>query len=204
MTCKLCGQNRRLIEAHVIPRSFFRLDPSEQKPARLVTNAKGRYPQNVPKGVYDKGILCESCERVFSPWDDYAADLFVKNWGAIQKLTAGSEQVGYGLPAFDYSKLKLFFLSVLWRAAVSSHPMFDNVDLGLREPILRQSILSGDPGDMNYFGVVLQAFDDENVGMLNPQSERLKGLRFVRFYLAHIILFVKVDWRPLQCSTMSP
>jgi hypothetical protein len=196
MICKLCGHDRKLIKAHIIPKSFFRLDSADQKPARLITNVGGRYAQNIPKGVYDKGILCETCERVFSPWDDYAADLFIKNWKAILPLTAGSEQVGYGLPEYDYPRLKLFFMAVLWRAAVSSHSMFENVDLGPREADLKQSILSGDPGDMNQFGVVLQAFDDENVGMLNPQPERLLGLRFIRFYLSHIIAYLKVDSRP--------
>src|ERR1035438_10070720 len=117
MICKLCGQDRKLIEAHIIPKSFFRLDPSDKKPARLGTNVSGRYAQNIPKGVYDNGIVCEPCERVFSPWDDYAADLFINNWKAIQPLNAGSEQVGYGLPEYEYLKLKLFFMSVLWPAA---------------------------------------------------------------------------------------
>jgi len=196
MICKLCGQDRKLIEAHVIPKSFFRLDPADQRPARLVTNVSGRYPQTIPKGVYDKSILCEPCEHVFSSWDDYAADLFIKNWKSIQPLMAGSEQLGYGLPKYDYFRLKLFFLSVLWRAAISGHPMFDNVDLGPREAVLKQSILAGDPGDVNYFGVVLQAFDDENVGMLNPQPETLLDLRFIRFYLSHVIAYFKVDPRP--------
>jgi len=49
---------------------------------------------------------------------------------------------------------------------------------------------------MHHFGVVLQAFDDENVGMLNPQPERLLGLRFIRFYLSHITIFFKVDSQP--------
>jgi len=208
MICKLCGQDRKLIEAHIIPRSFFRLDPSDKMPARLVTNVDGRYPQNIPKGVYDKGILCETCERTFSSWDDYAADLFIKNWKAIQTLVAGTNQVGYGLPEYDYAKLKLFFLSVLWRASVSTHPMFAKVDLGRREANLKQSILSGDPGDVNHFGVVLEAFDDENVGMLNPEPERVQGLRFIRFYLSHVIAFLKVDSRafadPLDHIALSP
>lgn len=208
MICELCGQDRKLIDAHIIPRSFFRIDPSDRIPARLVSNVQGRYPQNIPKGIYDKGILCENCERTFSAWDDYGADLFIKNWEAIQTLVAGSEQVGYGLPEYDYVKLKLFFLSVLWRASVSTHPMFAKVDLGPRNGPLKQSILSGDPGDMNHFGVVLEAFDDNNVGMLDPHPERVLGLRFIRFYLSHVIAFLKVDSQlfvdPLDHIALAP
>ena len=52
MICRLCGLEKKLIEAHVIPRSFHRISP-EKGVIRLVTNAEGRYTQNVPKGVYD-------------------------------------------------------------------------------------------------------------------------------------------------------
>jgi hypothetical protein len=73
--------------------------------------------------------------------------------------------------------------------------MFGKVDLGPREPVLRKSIWNSDPGDIDYFGVVLQAFDSTNVGMLDPHPERFSGLRFCRFYLAHVIAYIKVDSR---------
>ena len=40
MICKLCGEDRKLIEAHVIPKSFHRLDPHDPTPARLATSRK--------------------------------------------------------------------------------------------------------------------------------------------------------------------
>jgi hypothetical protein len=199
-TCKFCGREAKLIEAHVIPRSFFRLDPSDRLPARLATNVEGRHAQNIPKGIYDRELLCLPCERQFSEWDDYGAELFVRGWSSIDTLVAGTEHVGYGLPSYDYDKLKLFFLSVLWRAHASAHTMFAKIDLGVREIALKQSLIDRNAGDLQHFGVVLEAFDDENVGMLNPETERIEGLRFVRMYLGHIIVFVKVDSQPFNDS----
>ena len=195
MICKLCGLDKKLIEAHIIPRSFHRIDPNDKSPTRFITNVKGRHTQKVPKGVYDASIVCEECERRFSSWDDYGDELFLKSWDKFEKQVYQGEEVGYRLPEYDYHKLKLFFLSVLWRAAVSNHVMFSNVDLGPREPILRKSIWNSNPGDINFFGVVLQAFDTTNVGMLKPHPERFSGLRFCRFYLSHVIAFIKVDSR---------
>jgi hypothetical protein len=198
MVCKLCGEDRKLIEAHVIPKSFHRLDPHDPTPARLATNVPGRYRQTIPKGVYDRTILCEPCERHFSHWDDYAAILLLQDWPTFAPIMNGPEQLGYTLPTFDYPSLKLFFLSVLWRAAVSSHVMYAKVDLGRREPALKQSILTRDPGSIDHFGVVLQAFDTPDVGLLNPHAERFSGLRYIRFYLSHIIAYIKVDSRPFD------
>lgn len=168
-------------------------------PAQLLTNVVGRYAQKVRIGVYDSGILCEQCEHRFSPWDDYGTELLLKKWNSFDPVKESNETVrGYLLPAFDYPRLKLFFLSVLWRASVSRHSMYTGVDLGPREPELRCRLLETDPGAKDDFGVVLQAFDETNVGMLNPGMERFDGLRFCRIYLAHVIAFIKTDRRPFQ------
>ncbi len=74
--------------------------------------------------------------------------------------------------------------------------MFSRINLGPREVALKNAIKQGDPGSIDFFGIVLQAFDSTNVGLLNPRSERFSGVRFCRFYLSHIIAFIKVDTRP--------
>ncbi|MBC7946697.1 MAG: hypothetical protein H7Y42_02375 [Chitinophagaceae bacterium] len=197
MNCKLCGFDKPLVDAHVIPRSFHRIDPNGDGPPRLVTNEKGRHTQKVRKGVYDSTILCVECEHRFSEWDDYGDDLFLKGWDQFEKMTDGTCHFGYHLPAYDYPKLKLFILSVLWRASVSSHVMFSKIDLGGRETVLKQSILQADPGSVDQFGVLLQAFDSNEIGILNPHLERFDGIRYCRLYLGHVIAFIKVDSRPL-------
>lgn len=123
----------------------------------------------------------------------YVARLLMQDWPTFNSIMNGSEQLGYTLPTFDYAALKLFCLSVLWRAAVSSHVMYSKVDLGKREAFVKQSIESRDPGSLDHFGVLLQAFDTPDVGLLNPHPERFSGLRYIRFYLSHIIAYIKVD-----------
>lgn len=198
MKCCLCGLEKKLIEAHVIPRSFHRIDPKDKQPLRLVTNIEGRYSQKLRKGVYDGAILCEDCEHKFSEWDNYGNELFLKSWESAAPILHDDKVVGYKWPDYDYSKLKLFILSVLWRSSVSGHPMYAKIDLGPREAPLRDAVLRRDPGDKNFFGVVLQAFDTTEVGVLDPHPERFGPLRFVRLYLAHVIAFIKVDSRPFE------
>jgi len=196
MNCKLCDQTKPLIDAHVIPKSFHRIYPTDKQPSRLFTNAVGEYNSTIPKGVYDKTIVCEDCERTFSTWDDYANKLFIESWDSFKSIDSEGKEEGYYLEHYDYKKLKLFFMSVLWRATVSSHIMFRNIDLGPKEPRLRKAIQNSDAGDVDFFGVVLQAFNETNIGILNPHPQRFDGLRYYRFYMSHIIAYIKVDSQP--------
>jgi len=208
MICRLCGLDKKLIQAHVIPRSFHRLIPGAKQPPRVITNVRGRYAQKVPKGVYDSALVCEDCERRFSSWDDYGAEILLKNWNTFIPVADGGTMIGSYLPAYDYKRLKLFFLSVLWRAAASGHFMFDKIDLGPREASLRDAIWNAQPGDTHTFGVVLQAFNETDIGMLNPDSLRMQHLRYCRIYAAHVIAFIKVDSQPfrdpLQSFALAP
>ena len=52
----------------------------------------------------------------------------------------------YEIADFDYARLKLFFISVLWRAHLSQDQFFDAVDLGPWQSTARQMIWEGDPG----------------------------------------------------------
>ena len=131
MQCKFCRQERKLVEAHVIPRSFFEIDPAN--PPRLASNKDGVFPKRSPAGMYDTQLVCEDCERMFSPFDDYAQRLLVANREAAKPIYDGEQPIAYIYEAYDYQKLKLFFLSLLWRASESSHNFYRRIKLGPHE-----------------------------------------------------------------------
>ena len=169
-------------------------------PTRLATNAKGKYNRKIPIGVYDKSILCEKCERTFSDWENYGYNLFVRNWEKFNRKNHNGKIGVYELKNFDYVKLKLFILSILWKASVSSHDMFSRVNLGPHAALLRTMILENDPGNNDDFGVMFQAFDKTNIGLLDPFRSRYCGLNFYILYLSHIIAWIKVDSQPFPDS----
>lgn len=79
-------------------------------------------PQTTRTGVYDR-IICKYCEDLFSPWDNYAATLLIHSTpdqihNTENKITA------YTFRAVDYEKIKLFFISLLWRVHTSNHEVF--------------------------------------------------------------------------------
>jgi hypothetical protein len=108
----------------------------------------------------------------------------------------GSKKVAYKIDSFDYEKLKLFFISVLWRASISSHYFFKRVKLGPYESVARKMILENEPGSAEDFSVVIAKFSEPNVtGILDPHKDKYDGVNFYRFYMTGFVIYVKVDKR---------
>jgi len=199
MKCQLCGCDKKLIEAHVIPRSFHEpLKEGGQIPI-IITNKPGVYPKKSPIGVYDKEIVCEECEAIFSPWDDYGHTFLTEEFEDARYIGSNGAKLAYNFGVCDYDKLKLFFLSVLWRAGVSKQQLFNKVQLGPYEEKLRQVILSKEAGGVEDFFVALSKFDApaNETGILNPDRTKYEGVNHYRLYLGGYMAIIKVSNQPL-------
>ncbi len=197
MLCRLCNRDRKLIKAHVIPEAFFRSLRSGGKAPEIHTNTKGAYPKRAPIGVYDRTILCGECDGCFSPWDDHAQQVLIRDFSEALPLYDESRKVAYRIQRFNYNLLKLFFLSLLWRASVSNHKFYRRISVGPYEEILRGMLLTEDPGTAEKFAVTLARFSDPQfTGMLDPHAERYEGVNYCRFYLTGFVAYIKVDRRP--------
>ena len=196
-TCKLCGANTHLIKAHIIPRSLYgELCDESGRVSKLVSNTPGTYPTRVPIGIYDSTIVCRSCEALFSPWDDYANTFFSRTDGV--PIEYNGKVIGYEYPDYNYNKLKLFFISMLWRAHASSQPFFHRVSLGCHEDAIKRMIFNSDPGSPDDFSVVLAKFDHElGAAFQDPYLGRLAGINNYRFYFPMYFASIKVDKRVL-------
>ena len=197
MLCRLCQTEQRLIKAHIIPEGFFRSigDPSET--LEIYTNKPGTYPKRAPIGVYDKSILCRACDNVFSSWEKHAQDVLLRDFSDETAMYRGREKIGWTINTFNYRLLKLFFVSVLWRASVSTHVFHQRISTGPFEGNLRAMILAAEPGDPETFAVTLARFDEPAyTAMLDPHPQRFDGIRYCQFYLAGFVVYVKVDRRP--------
>ncbi len=152
-----------------------------------------------PKGVYDKNLVCEGCERLFTRYDDYAKSFFL--YELKTKILEPKEFEGRAVVVneFDYEKLKLFLISLLWRASSSNHKFFQKVNIGPFEPKLKQMIQSKTPGLPEEFPVLFKIFFGYGADkqMMSPTRVKIEGQNYYRFYLAGICAQIKVDSRPL-------
>jgi hypothetical protein len=102
-------------------------------------------------------LLCEQCDNEkLAAWEEHATGLFKTQ---MPQPAAGQAQpILFHDP--DYSSLKLFFLSVLWRAGVSTHPFYEHVRLGPHEDKIRDMLFGNIPGDPTDYGCVVSLLLD--------------------------------------------
>lgn len=197
-TCKYCGENKKLVKSHIIPEAFFRpLRTQAGTSPLLITNLPNQYPKKSPIGVYDQGILCQECEDKFAEVDDYGARVLIHGVPSLEKIEDGNKLLAYWIKSVDVYKLKRFFLSVLWRASVSTQDFYHGVKLGPYDSqilqILNQCTLLG----KNQFSFFLSRFDDEYYGstLLDSRLEKWDGVNYYRIYFGGYVAHIKVDKR---------
>ena len=209
MVCRFCGDNKKLIKAHVIPEAFFRRLRDGKYPPKLLSNKENEYPKKAPIGVYDAKILCEHCERQFSDWDNYAQDLLGEEPKNSSPIIEGNQLGGYEIKNYRYDSLKLFFISLLWRASVSVHSFYAHISLGRYEAVAKHLIEHQDPGSEDDFSVTLAKFDHLlGETILDPCRKKWDGVNYYRFYLGSYVAYIKTDKQkapePLSSFIMRP
>jgi len=208
--CRLCGNIKKLANAHVIPEAFFReLRSANGKIPILVSKTPNIFPKNSPIGIYDQEILCNDCEpKFFNRVDDYGVKILLKQFHDLfLPITHNNHIVAYQAENIDQDLLLRFLVATLWRASVSKHEFCDRVELGSLEPLAKQTILNPDKDIPKQFSAVLsrwvidkECFYATKGLMVNPFLVKLDGVNFYRFYFGEIVADIKADTRPLPES----
>lgn len=122
-TCKLCLKEKILCKSHSIPNSVFKKLKSNGQAhvIDLKVESKVRKSQD----TWVDYLFCKDCELFIS--SNYEKP-------CLEVIRRGLERPGVTfLSPFDkYNnvKLSLFILSIFWRASLSKHPAFSNVNFG--------------------------------------------------------------------------
>ena len=124
MACALCLRDLQLQRSHVIPEFFYKqVYDSDPKRFYTVSSDAETRTRTRQSGEWE-WMLCRECENRLSRWETYVARLFGQQAPLLEPR--GNKLVARGV---DYATFKLFQLSVLWRAAVSTPPFFADVKL---------------------------------------------------------------------------
>jgi hypothetical protein len=207
--CKFCEQNvSKLVDSHIIPRAFFEYTKAKSKVPRssameMVTNVKSEFPiRDIRIGFYDSGLVCLSCEQKFKIYDDYAIKLLLQEEDKQDPIVINNTLTAWKINNYDYEKLGLFFISVLWRAGASTLPVFEKIKLGSYLQKAKEAIESGNLDNRDYFSFLIARFTDSiGLSVIPDPHLEIKGGMFesvnvYRFYLgAGYNVFIKVDQR---------
>lgn len=168
MSCALCLQNKPLCKSHIIPEFFYKPLYDDTHRMWALSATPGTPIKRPRKGIYEK-LLCKDCEQLFGAWESYGCQVLkIDRWQA--------SPFGRLFSGIEYKRFKLFEMSLLWRAAVSKHPDFRQLQLPRkRKEQLRKMLLSANPGDALDFACALlashQLFDLMSDLVLMPQSD---------------------------------
>lgn len=156
-TCKLTGVIGPFVKSHILPAALT-------KPAYpggiLFQHGSGRRAQKRRTSWYDPSIVCADGESILSDLDDRGIKFLRSNrlvwsgFGPVSRVEPdillsdlGPELNDYGLRKIhveDPEALRRFFLSLLWRASVSSLPEMSEVRLSKLDEHNLTSYIRGD------------------------------------------------------------
>jgi hypothetical protein len=136
--CKLVKKNGVFVDSHIIPKALTK--PS-QKGAPLVQHGIGLRPKRRWSSWFDPMLVTNEGEKILAELDTWAIREFRKHklvwssWGgsnSLGDLHTPIEDSPWGIRkigGIDPIKIRLFFLSLLWRAAQTSLHEFKEINI---------------------------------------------------------------------------
>lgn len=167
--CALCGTTAKLCKSHIL--SDFLYEDAKDQARQFISVSKNPRHSTRPmqKGHWEH-LLCSACEGRLSEWERFAAPVLRL---ARTKKSPYPWEVRLG--PYD-ARIRLFFLSLLWRAHVSRHDAVAMVELGAMAAPLRQILLCGDPQEWWRYPVAVIRLEGSQAAARSiiPATEFLK------------------------------
>jgi hypothetical protein len=205
MICALCYSDGELRLSHVIPEFMYAsLYDDKHRFHILSDKQRSRYAQ---KGQRET-LLCDRCEQRFSVYERYVS-LLMNGGIPLEYETRGRLIIIRGV---DYKALRMFQLSVLWRAGVSTLPFFSQVSLGQHQERIRKLLFDDDPGVPWQYGCLMYAliYDgrvQEDL-VVQPTPSRLDDVPCYRFIFGgHAWLYLVASHqhaKKLETASLDP
>ena len=164
--CQLTGQYGRFVESHILPKALTR--PAEPG-TPWIQGGQGRRPTRRFDSWKDSRLVIREGENVLRDLDTWAISvlrahhLIWSGWGSNSKLEASDHELfpggnnGFRQITFeDPLRLRLFFLSLLWRAAASSLPEMAEIELPSDHlDQLTAMVRDSDPHPLGFYPMML-------------------------------------------------
>lgn len=195
--CKFCGGQKPLIKAHIIPKQFFKIPTGKNQ--LIMVDAENSYTKRCLEGVMDDGILCEDCDggEGIGKYDEEAQRLLLSDLSRYKSVDKDFYEIPWS--DFNYLKIKLFFISLVWRASISSVLFCKGIKLGDKYENMALNILKNPTLDsIDAFPLFIWKYKSvEQVPVekiiLEPSRFRLYGRNCCRFIFAGYHVNIKTD-----------
>jgi hypothetical protein len=192
--CELCHRNQTLCQSHIIPEFLYTSLYNDDSRMMGVTGLGGKGWKLVQRGIYED-LLCRDCESLLN--ERYEIP-FQRQWTRRYPLPDKAIEGDVVQAKFDYASFKLFHLSILFRAAVSTNAMFGAVKLGRHLQILRHMVLESDQGRPDQYPIFATALinvrnEIERRVVMAPTMTRINGHHIYGFVFDGVLWWYSVS-----------
>jgi hypothetical protein len=206
--CKLAGRSGQLVRSHLIPRALTR--PSIAG-GYFISGGPGLRPRKRWTSWYDEQLVIREGEDILRDYDNWVIaelrrlELVWSGWGTKSSLPLerpewfSAHPEGFGIRLVECAnpeKLRLFFLSLLWRAAATTLPEFGDISL---EPekleLLRSMVLNRDPRPLYFFPIMLvQIITRELPHNIGPFATDISFRFYFEGLIIHMLHNLNIDF----------
>lgn len=200
MKCKLCNEEKDLINAHLIPKWAYKHIAKVDNKYDLILVEKGKQ-KRAPIGTYDQNILCKECDNFIGEYDDYAKKVI------LDKELKKVKEAFYIIKDVDIERFAIFLLSVAWRESISTKDESGRVKIGPYEDKIRNILIDrrskNNKLSISDYSFVLGKFKvgklpdlvvNKNIQI--PHSQKIQGVNVFVLYLPGAYkIYLKLDQR---------
>ncbi len=202
MKCCLCLQEKKLVDAHIIPKwAFMYLYPESKVQPLILIGTEGNKKSRV--GVYDPNILCKECDGFIGIFNNYGKKVFLEK----QLEDSQFQGLAYVIKDIKPEELKIFLLSVIWRASISKREEVKAISLGPYEDKIHNLLFKKKENkditpDLKEFSILISRFgeggypDLTNKNIQLPLFTRVDGVNFnIVYFPRGFKIYIKTDKR---------
>lgn len=187
--CRYCGNTRELKESHIIPKSFYFQGYQGEY---LSISKNGAINKVHYKNGIKEYLLCHDCEEILGIYDNEAKKFFYDKIRQYGQYTGD----GYILKReyVNYNKLRKFFISLVWRASISSR--LPHISLGKYEDIALKILKDEEEDDTTLFHPFIFT-DNKAVPLIVVENEKYFGQREITFVIPNYFIAIITNTKPI-------
>lgn len=198
--CRLCLSETLLVNSHIVPKFHYKPIKEEDGSYIVVSSNLDEKESKGQKGETER-LFCNDCDnrRLQKNEDHLAEVMFHKQLPGIDSPDLVEIQ------GYDYKKLKLALLSILWRMSITTRPIYRYVDLGPKHnERLRQNLLKDEDLREDEYPILLSIPFWDGVFFPNilttPYMFRANGNRVYECLISGLLFTFIVGAVPIEAS----
>ncbi len=203
--CKLCLQEKELLESHIMPRQVYKQSGllAKYEPIKVI-NATRDKVETITDRTFDGvkySLCCKSCENIMGTYESYFGSVFyqptiAKSLGITVAEKSWEDDMLRQYTGLNYTYIKLYYLSIFYKMSISNHKEHLDMTLGEKHnEIIRKLVLNGDPGSDEAYKImrIRPITREKGKGIMFPlklnRLENNQGYYWLGFFGAGQIMF---------------